>query len=201
MKQLLASLFVLFVVVQVKSQEKQIFTKSVQLEALIPFIVNTYNAKRERSKYHKITFLVPISSVDNIDRNMVIVKQSFRLLSSRLQENDRITLVGYSAINGILVNNKSPKALNEILLVLNDVKSNISRIYKDGIQLGYDLSENTYDDDAINSLVMIRASNSSIAIKKTNSNKKVKKEKKKSSSVVWMTLIGLAPEIISALKN
>lgn len=201
MKQLLASLFVLFVVVQVKSQEKQIFTKSVQLEEFIPFIVNTYNARKERLKHHKITFLVPISDVDHVDRTMVILKQSFRLLSNRLQEGDRITLVGYSAINGILVNNKSPKELKDILLVLDDVKSNVSRIYKDGIQLGYDISENTYDESAINSLVMIRAPNVETITKSKSSNQKVKKEKKKRSNVVWMTLIGLAPEIISALKN
>ena len=201
MKQLLISLIVLFAVVQVKSQEKQIFTKSVQLEEFIPFIVGNYRYEKEVFKHRNITFLIPVSSLDYVDRTGIILKQSFRLLSNRLHENDNITIVGYGAINGVIIKSRSPKELKAILLALDNVETSISRVYKDGIQLGYDLSEKNYDDNAINSMILIRASNIKIVKKNKNSNKKAAKEKKKRKSILWLTLIGLTPEIISALKN
>lgn len=198
MKTIITSLFLLFAIVQVRSQEKNIFTKTVQLEEFIPFVVNNFPKEIDAEKYRNITFLIPITNLDATDEASVILKQAFRLLSNRLNDDDMITLVAYSAINGEVLKSISAKELKKILYALDNINTSISELFEDGIQLGYDIADANFDEDAVNTVVMIRSS------AKVNSNSFARenvKTKKKRNNVVLLTLLGLAPEIISLLKD
>ena len=198
MKKIITSLFLLFVIVQVRSQEKNIFTKTVQIEEFITFVVNNFPKEVDAEKYRNITFLIPITNLDAVDETSVILKQAFRLLSNRLNDDDMITLVAYSAINGELLKSTSVKELKKILYALDNVNTSISELFEDGIQLGYDIANDNFDEDAVNTVVMIR---SSAKANSANLTAKKMKPKKAKNNVVLLTLLGLAPEIISLLKD
>ena len=198
MKKIITSLFLLFVIVQVRSQEKNIFTKTVQIEEFIPFVVNNFPKETVAEKYRNITFLIPITNLGAVDETSVILKQAFRLLSNRLNDDDKITLVAYSKINGEVLKPTSPKKLKKILYTLDNVNTSISELFEDGIQLGYDIANDNFDENAVNTVVMIR---SSAKANSANLTAKKIKPKKAKNNVVLLTLLGLAPEIISLLKD
>ncbi|PHR69253.1 MAG: hypothetical protein COA67_11020 [Lutibacter sp.] len=198
MRKITTNLFLLFVIVQVRSQENNIFTKTVQIEEFIPFVVNNFPKEIDVEKYRNITFLIPITNLGATDETSVILNQAFRLLSRRLNEEDMITLVVYSAINGEVLKSTSVKELKKILYALDNVNTSISELFEDGVQLGYDIADTNFDEDAVNTVVMIRSSAKVNGNSFTHQNVKPKKKK---NNIVLLTLLGLAPEIISILKD
>jgi len=198
MKKIITSFFLLFVIAQVQSQEKNILTKTVHIEELIPFVVNNFMKETTAEKYRNITFLIPITNLNAVDETNIILKQAFRLLSRRLNDDDRITLVAYSAINGEVLKSTSPKKLKKILYALDNVNASISHLYEDGIQLGYDIANANFNKNAVNSVVLIRSSAKVNINSLTNQQIKPKKVR---NNIVLLTLLGLAPEIISLLKD
>lgn len=196
MKKLATALIVLFVM-QIEAQEKNIFTKSVQLQEFIPFIVNNYKREIDSIKTRHITFLIPVDNLDEITENSIILKQGLRLLASRLSEDDTVSIVAYSSINGEVLKPTSPKELKKILYALNNIEKSVSEKHKDGIQLGYNLANENFNEEGVNSVVIVRDAN---AGKKLASTKK-KKEKRPRNNAVLLTLISLAPEMIKILKE
>jgi len=196
MKKLALNLLLL-IALQVNAQQHNIFTKSVQLENFIPFIVNNYKSELNSIKNRNITFLLPITDSNLLIEKNIILKQGFRLLSNRLTENDNISIVAYSGINGEVLKTTSPKQLKKILYALDNINNNISITVEDGIQLGYDIAENNFDEDAINSVVIIRDLKSNIKVTAI----KEEKEKRPRNNAVILTILSLAPEMIRLLKE
>ena len=198
MKKIITSLFLLFVIVQVRSQENNIITKNVQIEEFIPFVVNNFSKGKKTEKYRNLTFLIPVTNLEEVDETSILLKQGFRLLLKRLNEDDRITLVAYSAINGEMLKSTSVKKVKKILYALENVNESVSKLFDDGIQLGYDIADANFDEAAVNTVVMIR---SSVKINNDNITEQQLKPKKEKNSLFLLTLLGLAPEILNILKD
>jgi len=196
MRKLATALIVLFVM-QIEAQEKNIFTKSVQLQEFIPFIVNNYKREIDSIKTRHITFLIPVDNSDEVTENSIILKQGLRLLASRLSEDDTVSIVAYSSINGEVLKPTSPKELKKILYTLNNIEKSVSEKHKDGIQLGYNLANENFNKDGVNSVVIVRDTNAGKNLAST----KKKKEKRPRNNAVLLTLISLAPEMIKILKE
>lgn len=197
MKNRLLILVVVCMIVQVNGQQKNIFTKSVKMEEFILFVIQNYKKEKDAVKTKNITFLVPINTVENDIENTILLKQGFRLLSSRLSKEDKITIVAYNALNGIALNAVSPKDIETILYTLKNVESSISETVKDGIQLGYENAKVIFDDNAVNSVVLIRNTNLTLTAQKSVKTK----EKRKKNHTVLLTLISLVPELVRVIKN
>ncbi len=196
MKKLATALIVLFVM-QMNAQEKNIFTKSVQLQEFIPFVVNNYKKKIDSIKTRHVTFLIPVDNPDEVTEKSIILKQGFRLLSDRLSEDDTVSIVAYSSINGEVLEPTSPKELKKILYALDNIEKSVSEKFKDGIQLGYDLANKNFNSNGINSVVIIRDTNTG----KKVASLKQKKAKRPRNNAVLLTLISLAPEVLKILKE
>jgi len=198
MKTVLLFMFVTFTVTHSKSQEKNIETQSVSIENLIGFIVEHYKLNvEEASEAKNITFLIQASEYNSIE-DAVILKQAFKLLSKRLTEDDVISIVTYSGINGIALNQCPSKDLKKILYVINNLKESIKEFHEDGIELAYTHAKENFIDDAVNSVVMIRNPNA----KRTNvSNAVETKTNKKKNNAIMLTAIALLPELIAVIKD
>jgi hypothetical protein len=130
----------------------------------------------------------------------VILKQAFKLLSKRLSENDLISIITYSGINGIALNQTEPYNLKRILHTIDNFKSSIKEIYPDGIELAYDYAEENFNEEAINTVVMIR--NSNILAQNYNTSVLTAQSQQKSkNNAVLLTAITLLPELIAIIKN
>lgn len=181
------------------AQEKNIETESVEVENLISFIVENYKKKEAGdSGIYNLIFLIQVSNNGYSLEDEVILKQGFKLLSKRLTEVDNISMIGYSGLNGIALEQESIKNLKKILFTLNNFKSSIKEFHKDGITLAYEYADKNFVEDAINKVIMIRMPNSQ-NIDETQSASALPKKKK--GNAIVLTAITLLPEIISVLKD
>lgn len=182
------------------AQEKNIETQSVSIENLIGFIVEQYNLNvDEASEAKNITFLIQASENNSIE-DAVILKQAFKLLSKRLTENDVISIVTYSGINGVALNQCPSKDIKKILYVINNLKESIKEFHEDGIELAYNHTKENFIEDSVNSVVMIRNPNAGKGLS-LNANSKATKTTKKKSNAVMLTAIALLPELIAVIKD
>lgn len=195
MKALITIIFVAFTVASSIAQKMNIETKSVELDNLISFIVNNYN---DDSESKNITFLIQVNSEEMDGENLIMLKQSFKLISQRLDEHSNISIVAYSKFNGVALKMTSPKEIKLILHTLSDLKGSISEFYKDGISLAYKKAEENHNEELENIVVMIRvnkkAENEIVDIEKRD-------KKKKKSNAFLITALALLPELIELIKN
>ncbi|NNF76012.1 MAG: hypothetical protein HKN00_12550 [Flavobacteriaceae bacterium] len=201
MKTLINYLILLLSITVIKAQEApiEIETKSVDIEDLISFVVRTYEAGD--IEHHNISFIIQVNSEELPGEQLVMLKQGFKLISERLSDESRISILAYSQFNGIALQPTNAKNLELILHTLTDLKGNIVEFYQDGIGLGYEHAEENYNDEAFNSVVMIRAAkkaeNEVVDIEKNG--KKAKQKKKRDALMV--TALALLPEIINLIKD
>ncbi len=179
---------------QLICQEKNIETHSIQIDNLISYIVENY--KRDRNDLYNLTFLIQTSNVGYSVEDKVVLKQAFSLLSKRMEEDNTISILGYSGINGAALEQTSIHNAKKIMYALENFKANVKEFHEDGITFAYDYANKNFDDGAINRIIMIRIPNSV----NTSEVAETKQAKKKNNAVV-LTAIALLPEIISVLKD
>ena len=201
MKVLITLILVAFTIVPSIAQEKNIETHSVSIENLITFIVDNYTVNyNDDSAIKNLIFLIQVPETDLDVESKIVLKQAFKLLSNRLTEDDNISMVTYSGFSGIALKQTSPKDLKKILYTINNFKSSVKEFHKDGIELAYNYTNENFDEDAINSVVMVRNPNTSSGVNTYNSSSSVKPPKKKNNAVL-ITAISLLPELIAIIKN
>ena len=203
----LATMVFLFVLTNNFAQQKNIETKSVLLDDFISFIADNYSASNPDSieapnKTNNLVFLIE-SNRNNPSREAIIsLKQSFRFLSKRLSDDDQISLIAYSGLNGLFLNQSSPKQLKKILNALDDIKSNVEKDCDDGISFGYEYCSEIYDPSANNVVIMIRNPNASNYTENDISTTQIHQENKvKKGGAIVLTAISLLPELIAVIKN
>lgn len=198
MKTLITFILSAFVATMSIAQEKNIETKSVELGDFISFIIDNYNLD---SDSQNITFLIQVNNDEFIGENLILLKQGFKLISERLDEESRVALVAYSKFNGIALNSTPVNETKLILHTLSDLKGSISEFYNDGISLAYKTADDNYIEDLENSVVMIRidqkAQNEIVNIEEEE--KKIKNKKK--TSALLVTALTLLPEVINLIKD
>ncbi|HMC01694.1 MAG TPA: hypothetical protein VKN14_11730 [Flavobacteriaceae bacterium] len=182
------------------TQEKNIETQSVSIENLIPFIAENYS--KNTNSLQNITFLIQTGSAGISNDDKVILKQAFKLLSKRLTEDDVISIITYAGLNGVALKQKSAKEIKAILHTINDFKSNIKEFHNDGLELAYVYAEENFNEEAINTIIMVRNPNIMANQSQYNSSAQTLSETKKpKNNAVILTAITLLPEIISIIKD
>jgi len=201
MKTLITLILTAFVATMSIPQEKNIETKSVSLDNLITFIVENYSVKTESSNsaIQNISFLIQVPEGNLSIEDEVILKQAFKLLSKRLNNDDSISIITYSGYCGVALKQGKPNDVKKIMHAIDDLKSSIKEFHQDGIELTYKYAKDNFNDKAINTIVMVRNPNA-----KSNGNSETTlsiQPKKKKNNAVLITAISLLPELIAIIKN
>jgi hypothetical protein len=180
------------------AQDMAIETKSVSIENIISYVIENMgkNSEQDSLSPKNITFLIQSAPNGLAIEDKVILKQTFKLISKRLSEEDSITIISYSGINGVVLEKTSPKALKKIMYALENYKSSIKVLHSDGIQLAYTYAQENFEEDTSSTVVMIRNPKASSTSYIQNA-----EAPKKKSNMVLITAIGLLPEIISLIKD
>jgi hypothetical protein len=206
MKTLITILFAITIFTTSNAQNQVIETQSVALDDFITFIAENYPmpAENNNNLSRNITFLIQTKRKNLSNETAIILKQAFKFLSKRLNEDDQISIVAYSGINGLVLDKTSPDDIKKIFFVLNDFKSNVNKIKSDGIAFAYEYANNSYEEDMLNSVVMIRnphPTNSVIASSITPEEVNDTVAPQKNNSILLLTAITLLPELISIIKD
>jgi hypothetical protein len=181
-----------------QGQEMAIETKSVAIENVISYVIENIdrNSQNDSLSVKNITFLIQSSPNGLSIEDKVILKQTFKLVSKRLSEEDHISIIAYSGINGVSLKKTSPKELKKIMHALENFKTSVKELHIDGIELAYNYAKENFEEDAINTVVMIRNPNAANA----NITQSTAAPKRKNNTIL-ITAIALLPEIISVIKD
>ncbi|WP_299114199.1 hypothetical protein [uncultured Winogradskyella sp.] len=201
MKKLIKCIAILFFTVQLNSQERRVETESVTLENLFTFIVDHFE---EDGNPQNISFLLKTHQGDFSDEDKFVLKQTFKLLSKRLSEDDYISIATYNNYSGIALKKTSPKELKKILYTVEYPKESIKAFAKDGIELVYQYANEIYEEDYDNKVIMIRLPERKTSINSiqnsVTANITPSKQKGNGAAVV-LSALALLPEIIQVIKN
>ncbi|WP_412985341.1 hypothetical protein [Pontimicrobium sp. IMCC45349] len=202
MRKYITLAFFLILSTSINSQELNIETKSVSIDNLITFIIETIQPKLEEtvSPSYNMTFLLQTPANGLIIEDKVILKQAFKLISKRLDEDDKIAIIAYSGVNGIALKQSDPKDLKKILYTIDNIQSSIKQFHEDGIELAYGYTKDNFIENSKNIVVMIRVPNSKDNSGERVTGQNIQKPKKKNNAVL-ITALALLPEIISVIKD
>lgn len=202
MKSFITLILIAFVITTGIAQEKNIVTKSVEMDNLISFVVQNYTSAKENKglETQNITFLIQVPEAELSIESQVVLKQAFKFLSNRLSQDDLISIVTYSGFNGIALKQTAPNDLKKILYTINNLKSSVKEFQVDGITLAYKYANDNFEDESINTVVMVRNSSAS-TISNTYVTPATVKTPKKKNGAVLITALSLLPELISVIKN
>ena len=190
-----------------EAQEKHIETKSVSIENFINFIIEEYPTVTDSIPVRNITFLIQ-SHGDNFSiEDKVVLKQAFKLLTSRLTAQDTISVISYDKINGQILNWTDGTQSKKLMYAIENPKSSIKFLETDGIELAYKNAKEKFTDSSENSVVMIRIPKPKVEVQLRQKesivaeNKAETKPEKGRNSAVVLTAIALLPEIIKVIKD
>lgn len=179
------------------TQEKNIETHSIEIESFISYVVENYDRKGEGT--YNLFFLIQTPPNGYSIENKVVLQQAFGLLSKRLSEDNTISILGYSGLNGVALEQNSVKKTKKMMYALENFKSSIKEFHEDGIAFAYEYADKNFDDDAINRVIMVRIPN--LGTRTTQLADSTNQTKKKKNNAIVLTAIALLPEIISVLKD
>ena len=200
---LITALF--FIVME--AQEKHIETKSVSIENFINFIIEEYPTVTDSIPVRNITFLVQSHGDSFNIEDKVVLKQAFKLLTSRLTAQDTISVISYDKINGQILNWTDGIQSKKLMYAIENPKSSIKFLETDGIELAYKNAKEKFTASSENSVVMIRIPKPKVAVQLRQKesvvveNKAEAKPEKGRNSAVVLTAIALLPEIIKVIKD
>ncbi len=178
------------------AQEKNIETHSIDIENFISYLVEHY--ERDGDDIYNLFFLIQASQNGFSVEDKVVLQQAFSLMSKRLSEENSISILGYSGLNGVALEKSSIIKTKKIMYTIDNFKSSIKEFQEEGIAFAYEYADKNFDYESINRVVMIRVPNSVSADHMVKSNQQTKKKK---NNAVVLKAIALLPEIISVLKD
>lgn len=205
MKSLITFATMMLSVMLLQAQEKEISTYSVLIDDFINFIANKYEYQSpevENEKNRNIVFLIQVTSADMAVEHQIVLEQGFKLLSERLNDSNTISILTYSAYNGIALDSKLPSNLDKINSVIKNPKEYINDFQNDGIELAYSHIKNNYVDEASNSIVIVRNPLNAGMNQVNLTEKKIKKiKRKKKKKEILKVAVSILPELLAIIKN
>ncbi len=203
MKTLIKSVVLLLVVTQLNSQERRVETESVTLENLFTFVIDHFE---EDGESQNVTFLLKTHPTGFSDEDKFILKQTFKLLSKRLTEDDYISIATYNNYSGIALQKSKATDLKKLLYTLEHPKKSIEAFAKDGIEFAYKYANINYEDDYENTVIMVRLPErkgiASVSVANANmAANAAPKNNKGAGAAVVLSALALLPEIIQVIKD
>ncbi|WP_452220699.1 hypothetical protein [Lacinutrix salivirga] len=204
-------LLLLLITFNSNAQSKSVETDSIILDDFISFIAENFSVhtnettpNEEEVKSKHITFLLETSNRSFSSEDKIILQQAFKFLSKRLNETDRFSIVLYSKVNGLILEESTPKNIKKTLNALNNDSSKFIKNYNDGITSAYQLAESYANETTESSVIMVRNPNASKTVEAT-AQKDIKSdlttETKPKNNMVLLTAIAVLPELISIIKD
>ena len=179
MKALTILLIVAFGLTTSQAQKQSIKTQSVSINNIINFVAQNYDYQDEASPdISNITFAIQVGNSTISTEDLVVLKQAFKLMSERLNEENTISIITYFGFGGVALNKTSAKELDIINKVLENLKESIDDFKDDGIALAYLYAKENYEENNSNTIIIVRNENASKPDLKKMSQKEKKKSKK-----------------------
>jgi hypothetical protein len=179
---------------QLEAQNQNIETHSIATEDLITYIAENYNTTNAAT--YNFTFLIQTPKRGHRMQEKIVLKQAFNFLSKRLQGAHKCSLLTYSGLNGVALEQVDLKDSTIILDAVDHLKTLVKITKTDGIGLAYNFANTHYNENATNRVVIIRMPEDT-----TYQTTRTEANSSNTKKGVVLTAITILPELISILAK
>lgn len=124
-----------------------------QKKTLLHIGIKGYELAGEKPKSN-LVFLLDVSGSMNSPDKLPLVIQSFELLLSQLNAEDKVSIVVYAGAAGTVLEPTAVKEKGKILDALNQLSAGGSTAGAQGIERAYELAERNFDKKAVNRIIL-----------------------------------------------
>jgi Ca-activated chloride channel homolog len=143
---------------------------------------------RDRRPLSNLVFLVDVSGSMLQPSKLPLVKESLRLLTEQLGENDRVAIVVYAGNSGLVLPSTSGSEKAKILQALDGLEGGGSTNGGQGIQLAYDMAVANFIKGGTNRVILATDGDFNVGI--TDRGELIKLIEQKAASGVFLTALG-----------
>jgi len=101
-----------------------------------------------------LVFLIDVSGSMNSPDKLPLLKNAFRLLVKKLDQQDQITMVVYAGSSGVVLETTGGDKKGDILAALDKLQAGGSTHGSSGIRLAYDMAEQSFIKGGINRVIL-----------------------------------------------
>lgn len=101
-----------------------------------------------------LVFLLDVSGSMNAPDKLPLLKNAFKLLTKQLTKNDRVSIVVYAGASGVVLKPTAGDQRSDIIQAINELRAGGSTNGASGIQLAYQLAEDSFIEDGINRVIL-----------------------------------------------
>lgn len=141
--------------------------------------------KKPRSN---LVFLIDVSGSMSSKDKLPLLQNAFRLLISKLDPEDQVSIVTYAGRAGTVLKPTKVKNKNEILAALDSLQSGGSTAGAQGIRQAYALAEANYQKDGVNRVILATDGDFNVGITDRDQLKSYIQEKRKSG--IFLSVLG-----------
>lgn len=157
---------VLFVIgLQMTAQtENDIQTTVLKAEHLITFAADNFPSEEPQQVY----LLIETGKAGIATDDRFYIEQGLKLLLKRLDQEDKIAIGTYGAVNAAVL--PFTEVSDKIIIdsgIANLFKGNFKQEPKDGIAMAYDLTEQNYNEEMTSNVLMLRGTGQKIVAEKS----------------------------------
>ncbi|MFP6582058.1 MAG: VWA domain-containing protein [Candidatus Hydrogenedentota bacterium] len=135
-----------------------------------------------------LVFLLDVSGSMNNPNKLPLLKQSLRLLTEQLTENDRVAIAVYAGKSGLVLPSTPGNMQNEIIDALNRLSAGGSTNGGAGIQLAYDVASQNFIQGGVNRVIL--ATDGDFNVGTTSREALVNMIEQKAKSGVFLSVLG-----------
>jgi len=116
--------------------------------------IQAYTPERDERPAANLVFLVDVSGSMSSPNKLGLLKNAMKMLSKQLDENDRVAIVVYAGASGIVLEPTVGNNFAAISNALNQLAAGGSTNGSAGIELAYQLAEQSLLEDGINRVIL-----------------------------------------------
>ena len=150
--------------------------------------IKGYDVAREKLPAANLVFLVDVSGSMNSPDKLGLLKSSLKLLTRRLTEKDRVSLVVYAGASGVVLEPTPGDQKGKIIAALDQLTAGGSTNGASGIRLAYAMAEQAFIPGGINRVLLATDGDFNVGTVNIEQLKNLVEEKRKSG--IALTTLG-----------
>ncbi len=135
-----------------------------------------------------LVFLLDVSGSMNEPNKLPLVKETMRLLTYQLTENDKVAMVVYAGAAGCVLESTYGHQQDQILAAIERLSAGGSTNGGQGIQLAYKIARENFISGGINRVILCTDGDFNVGV--TDTNELVNIVKEQAQSNVFLTVLG-----------
>ncbi len=121
---------------------------------LLTIGIKGYEVPDEDRPPANLVFLIDVSGSMQSPDKLPLLKNAFRLMTNRLDDNDRVAMVVYAGASGLALESTPGDKKSKILHALSQLEAGGSTNGGAGIRLAYQVAADNFIEDGINRIVL-----------------------------------------------